>query len=391
METKRVIGLMSGTSLDGIDASLVEINGCGLETETKLIAFNTYPYSSEVRKKILECCSPVTGTVDKVCYLNFLLGELFAEACIKITREAKLSLQDIDLIGSHGQTIYHQPMPKPGDGYHLKSTLQIGEPSVIVERTGIATVSDFRSRDVAAGGEGAPLTPYMHYLVFGNKNHNNKNRLIINIGGIANFTLLPSCAEVSDIIGFDTGPGNIVIDGVTRRVTEWQKLFDTDGKLASEGSLNEELLSELMKHPYLSLQPPKTTGREEFGEDYVEKLIQKAKVMNILDLDLVHTVTAFTVECILHHYKIYIQLQSQIDEVIIGGGGIMNKTLMEMLKRGFDPVPIYTFDDFNIPSKAFESVSFAILANETINGVPANLPKVTGARKAVVLGKIVEP
>jgi len=385
-DKKRVIGLMSGTSADGIDAALVEIKGDGFATRVKLITFEVYSYSESIRKKIFDLFSPETGTVDKVCHLNFVLGELFARAALRVIRKANLRPSEVDLIGSHGQTIYHIPIPRKEGNLFVRSTLQIGEPSVIAERTGITAVADFRVRDVAAGGQGAPLVPYADYILF---RDGKRTRAIQNIGGIGNVTLIPTGAELKDIIAFDTGPGNMIIDAVTKVITGGEKAYDVNGAIAAQGKINKRLLEELMGHPYLREKPPKTTGREEFGVQFACQIVQKAKMLGMKNENLLATVTAFTAESIYHAYKNFIFPRHQVDEIIISGGGSYNPVLLELLRKKFHPVPIFIADDFGISSKAKEAMTFAVLANEAVAGNAANVPNVTGAKRAVILGKII--
>ncbi|MDO8142643.1 MAG: anhydro-N-acetylmuramic acid kinase [Candidatus Brocadiales bacterium] len=376
---KKVIGLMSGTSADGIDACLVEISGNGMHTKTNILAFETYTFEETTRTAILDTCNPETGAVDKVCQLNFHLGKLFANAAKSIANKAHIPIKDVDLIGSHGQTIYHLP--------NLGSTLQIGEPSVIAQETGVTTVADFRPRDMAAGGQGAPLVPYVDFILFRNRE---KGRALQNIGGIANVTVLPQNCNINDIIAFDTGPGNMMIDRITELVTNNASHFDEGGKLAAKGSVNDNLLTSLLSHPYLSKPPPKTTGREEFGKSFADNLYRDATHSGIKDLDILTTVTAFTAYTIADSYKQWILPKHQLSEIIISGGGSHNNTLIKFLRQYINPtIQIHTIDKYGISPNAKEALAFAILANETISGNPNNVPSATGAREAVIMGKII--
>ena len=411
-DPKKVIGLMSGTSIDGIDACLVEISGNGLHTRINVLAFETYPYNDTTRTAILDTCNPETGTVNKVCQLNFHLGKLFANAAKSITNKAQIAIQDIDLIGSHGQTVYHIPNPvtvektedrsqKPEargqraegrekeawDLPHIRSTLQIGEPSVIAQETGVTTVADFRPRDMAAGGQGAPLVPYVDFILFRDKE---KGRALQNIGGIANVTVLPKNCGINDVVAFDTGPGNMIIDRITELVTNNTHHFDEGGKLAARGSVNDAILSSLLAHPYLSKPPPKTTGREEFGISFADNLYKEAIHSGIKDLDILATVTAFTARTIADSYKQWILPKHQLSEIILSGGGSHNSTLIKFLKQYLEPtIQLHSIDKFGISPNTKEALAFAILANETISGNPNNIPSATGAREAVIMGKII--
>ena len=383
---KIVIGLMSGTSADGIDTALVRIKGNGLSTRVGLLSFQVYPYPQPVREKILNIFSPKTGTVDKVCHLNFVLGELFAQAASKIVLKANLKPSEIDLIGSHGQTIYHIPVPKREGSLRVRSTLQIGEPSVIAERTGITTVADFRTRDVAAGGQGAPLAAYVDYILFRDEK---KTRAIQNVGGIGNVTLIPAAAKLNNVIAFDTGPGNMIIDAVSQITTRGKRTYDKNGLMAAQGKVNKKLLKELMNHPYLKKIPPKTTGREEFGMQFARELVKRARALRVKNKDLLTTVTTFTADSIYYAYKNFILPQHQVNEIIVSGGGSYNPTLLNFLGERFQPIPVFRAEDFGISGKAKEAITFAILANETISGNPANVPSATGAKRGVILGKII--
>ncbi|MCL4514829.1 MAG: anhydro-N-acetylmuramic acid kinase [Firmicutes bacterium] len=381
----KIVGLMSGTSVDGIDAALVELSGWGAETRFTVPAFENYPFPAGLKEEIFALFNPATGTVDRICRANFVLGEVFAAAVLKIVRKAGLTPEEIDAVGSHGQTIYHLPAPSTVAGITTASTLQIGEPAVIAERTGITTVADFRVRDVAAGGQGAPLVPYVDYLLF---HHPEVARVVQNIGGIGNFTLVPPDGGLEKVIAMDTGPGNMIIDGVARAITGGEMEFDRDGGLAAAGAVNQALLETLLGHPYLAKDPPKTTGREEFGDQFVAELLQNPVVREISGPDLVATVTAFTVESIVAHYRKHVFRRYPDAEVIVGGGGSYNGTLMGMLRWRLAPVQVRVHEDFGLSSDAKEAVAFAILANEALHGVPNNVPAVTGARRAVVMGKI---
>lgn len=402
-DPKKVIGLMSGTSIDGIDACLAEISGSGIYTKIKILAFETYPYNEPVREAIVESCNPETSSVDRICQLNFYLGKLFAEAAKSIANKVPIPIAEIDLIGSHGQTIYHLPNPivqqdsnksltnlsQPlfCDAQYFCSTLQIGEPSVIAQETGITTVADFRSRDMAAGGQGAPLIPYVDFVLFRDKE---KGRALQNIGGIANVTFLPPRCTPDDVIAFDTGPGNMLIDCLMERITNNTSHFDEGGKFAAKGKVNDTLLATLLTHSYISKQPPKTTGREEFGKYFADKLYKDALSLGIENTDIVTTVTAFTAHTIAASYRQWILSQYNLSEVILSGGGSHNTTLIKFLTQYLDPsIKIHTTDTFGISPDAKEALAFAILANETVSGNPNNIPNATGAKETVVMGKIV--
>ena len=270
---------------------------------------------------------------------------------------------------------------------HIWSTLQIGEPSVIAQETGVTTVADFRPRDMAAGGQGAPLVPYVDFILFRDKE---KGRALQNIGGIANVTILPKNCGINDVIAFDTGPGNMIIDRITELVTNTTQHFDEGGKLAERGKIHDSLLATLLAHPYLSKPPPKTTGREEFGISFADNLYKDAIHSGIKDLDILATVTAFTAHTIADSYKQWILSKHYLSEVILSGGGSHNSTLIKFLRQYLKPtIQVHTIDKYGISPNAKEALAFAILANETISGNPNNVPSATGAREAIIMGKII--
>ena len=380
----KVIGLISGTSADGIDAALMDISGGPPEGSLSLLRYETIPYPKGLQKRLIEL--PASGTVSELCHMNFYLGELFAEAAIKIAKKAGLDIHQVDLIGSHGQTVYHLPAPVKERGRRIRSTLQIGEPSVIAHRTGVTTVGDFRPRDIAAGGQGAPLTPGFHYKLF---YHSDCSRLIVNIGGISNLTAILAGKGLDAVLAFDSGPGNMVIDGVVQRRTRGKFRMDSQGRMAGRGEVHKKLLGELLRDPFLRQSPPKTTGREAFGLKWLDRILKRGKVLRISTVDLVATVTLFTARSISESYFRFIAPAGRSNEVIVGGGGTLNPTLMRFLTTEFSPIPVKRFEDFGMDSKAIEAMAFALMAYETVSGVPGNVPSATGAKEAVILGKIV--
>ncbi|MHB8064984.1 MAG: anhydro-N-acetylmuramic acid kinase AnmK [Ruminiclostridium sp.] len=379
------IGLMSGTSADGIDAALVRIKGSGTSTRVELVAYNEYPYGEEAREAIFKLFNKKTCSVDYLCHMNFILGEMFAAAVLELIENVGLKSEDIDFIGSHGQTVYHIPKKLKSFGFETGSTLQIGEPAVIAERTGIVTIADFRVRDMAAGGQGAPLVPYTEYILYRDKI---KTVGLQNIGGIANVTVLPSGCTENEVLAFDNGPGNMVIDEIVKRITKEKMTYDRGGMLAAAGCVNDELLEFLVEDEYFSQKPPKTTGREYFGSQYSDRVMERAALMKIPEADLLATVTALTARAITDSCKNFIIPEYGLDRLIIGGGGSYNLTLLKMLKEYMPDVEILTQEDIGLNSGAKEAVAFAILANETVNGQCNNLPRATGARNSVVMGKI---
>ena len=374
---RRIVGLISGTSADGVSAALVQVSGRDERTCVKVLEWGTYPYERDLRREIFQLFSPRTGTVDRICRLNFIMADRFSEAALQIIRKGGLETKDIDLIASHGQTIYHIPSGP-------RSTLQIGQAAVIAERTGITTVSDFRARDVAAGGQGAPLVPLVDLILF---RSNRRARAIQNIGGIANVTVVPRSAKFHDVFAFDTGPGNMIIDSVIRHLTRGRLSMDKNGNMASRGSIDRQLLRYLMQSPFIRKKPPKTTGREEFGEQFAQAYLKKARAKRLSTADIVATATAFTAEAIAYNYSKFVYPQCCIDEVILGGGGAKNTTLVSMLRERLK-LPMLLHEDFGIPSEAKEAIAFAILGNQTLEGRPGNVPSATGASRAVVLGTV---
>ena len=384
-ESRRVIGLISGTSADGVSAVAAEITGYGTDTGIEILAFETYPYSSDLRDEVFDLFTLEASTVDRICSMNFVLGEAFAEAALRLMEDHGLSPGEFDLVGSHGQTIYHMPRQEERHGYRSRSTLQIGEPSVIAERTGIPTVADFRKADIAAGGEGAPLTPYLDYILHRSPT---ESRILQNIGGIANLTYLPAGATIDDVVAFDTGPGNMIIDALVKLYTDGEKAFDRDGEIAFKGKVDEGLLEELLVHPYYERRPPKTTGREEFGEQYASEVDRRGKERGLGFEDIVATATALTAESILGAYERLLPAEAIIDEVYLSGGGAENDFMVEYLSSRLDPIPVAENDLLGIPAAQKEAVLMAVLANEFAIGNPANIPRATGAERAVVLGAL---
>ena len=383
-ERLKVIGLISGTSADGIDAALVEFWEEGREIRFTLVAFDTYTYPEEVRREVEAASLPSKGRVDRISQLNFLLGELFAQSALSLIKGAGLSPEDIDLIGSHGQTIHHIPTPKRMAGFRLSSTLQIGEPSIIAQRTGITTIADLRPRDMAAGGCGAPLAPYFHYIAFKDAK---KSRVILNIGGIANLTYIPAGGNIDDIIAFDTGPGNCLLDQAVREISGGKEGYDEDGIRAQGGRVNDRLLERLMDDPFIRRAPPKSTGPEHFNLKSLR--LSPVKRLRLSPEDLLATLTSFTAHSIAFSVRQFILPRGRVDQVVVGGGGVRNKALLMNLKVLLAPVPLFTFDALGVQSKSAEAMSFALLAYLTFRGKPGNIPGATGAREKVILGKII--
>lgn len=384
-----VIGLSSGTSVDGIDAALTDIRGGGSRVHIQLIAYRTVAYPRGVRERVLALQSPSGRPIEEICRLNAYLGELFADAARRIAAAARVPLRRVALIGSHGQTVAHQPVPVREGRFRVASTLQIGEPAVIAERTGVTTIGDFRPRDIAAGGQGAPVTPLIHHVCFA---HARRNRLVVNLGGITNVTWLPAGARtdgVSRIAAFDTGPGNMLIDGLMERFTRGREVMDRSGRAAGGGTVADDLLRTLLRHPFLRRRPPKTTGRETFGAELIERIVRDAARARIKSRDVLATVTAFTARSIAQAYERFLRPSGRVHDVIVGGGGVYNATLLAELRRAFHPASVGTMAAHGVAPKAIEAMAFALLAYLAARGEPNNVPSATGAKRAVVMGKLI--
>ena len=380
----KVIGLMSGTSADGVDAALVAIGADCEQPVLRLVAYETVPYPPRLRERILAIASG--GSTGDICHLNGYLGELFAEAAAEVARKAGMPLAEVTLIGSHGQTIHHLPGPRQEGAHAVRSTLQIGEPAVIAERTGVMTIADFRPRDMAAGGEGAPLTPIVHHALFA---HPDRGRVILNLGGVANVTVLPARSDPTSVTGFDTGPGNVLLDEFVRVRGLTPQGYDEDGRLAASGHVQPTLLEDLLQHPFVRRAPPKSTGREVFGPAFIEEFRRRLDVAGVDPLDGLATLTAFTVETVARNLRDFVFPKVEVREMIVTGGGARNAFLMRRLAEILPQCMLITSDALGVPARALEAVAFAWLAYLTATGRPGNLPAVTGARGSRVLGCIV--
>jgi anhydro-N-acetylmuramic acid kinase len=398
-----VIGLMSGTSADGVDAAVVRLEGVPPSLVWEVLGHSRRSFAPELRAELFACFRPETGSVDRLCRLNFALGRAFGAAALEAVHDAGLSMSEIDLIGSHGQTLWHQPPTGGGIG----STLQMGEPALIAEITGVPVVSNFRTRDMAAGGQGAPLVPLVDWLLF---SHPTKIRAAQNIGGIANVTFLPPLekniepqrapetrkkdkdfpGELSGsthgVFAFDTGPGNMLIDEAARLATDGAWNYDHDGTLAAQGNIDDSLLMEWLGEPFFQQPPPRSTGRELFGTQRAAEYWSQAIRRGLSPNDIVATLTALTVRSIEHAYRTF--LPAFPDEVIVSGGGGRNHTLMAMLAERLAPAYITTSEEYGLAVEVKEAVAFAVLAYETWHRRPGNIPAATGASRAVVLGSI---
>jgi anhydro-N-acetylmuramic acid kinase len=379
----KVIGLMSGTSADGVDAALVEVSP-EARPAVAVLAHDTWPYPAGLRERVLALASG--GSTEEVCHLNVYLGELFAEAALAVARAAGVDIAAVALIGSHGQTIHHLPTPRREGSHAVRSTLQIAEPAVIAERTGVTTIANFRPRDMAAGGEGAPLVPLVHHQLFA---HPERSRAILNIGGIANLTILPAGADAAAVTGFDTGPGNVLMDEFVRAAGLSQKGYDEDGRLAAAGRVDKRLLAELLRHPFVSRRPPKSTGREAFGPGLAREVLARIRAAGLPETDGVATLAAFTVQAIAENLRAFVFPATAVQEVIVMGGGARNASLMQGLREALPECAILAAEAAGVPGRAVEAVTFAVLAYLTGSGRPGNLPAVTGAAGPRILGSIV--
>lgn len=368
---------MSGTSLDGIDVAFVQLQGSGSFLQFRLVGFHCIPYTSDLRSQLL-CASDGTLPLRYAYELDADLGMIYATAIQHAADHCGIQLDSIDAVGLHGQTIYHNPRRIPAG-----VTVQIGSGSIVAEQLGTIVVNDFRTNDVAVGGEGAPLVPYCDLLLLGSST---ENRIALNIGGIANITALPKGATADTLIAFDTGPGNMMIDAAMREL--FGKDHDSGGAVAATGTVNQELLGELFSHPYFRVAPPKSAGRENFGEEVGRNIAQQFVAKGVAPESIIATLTQLTAHSIAEGIHRYSGINKQIEAVIVGGGGVHNHTLMRMLAKQMPASNILASDHFGLPSDAKEAICFAVLANEALCQIPANIPSVTGARRRVVCGAI---
>ena len=395
-----VIGLISGTSMDAIDAALVELECVGDRLRLHTLAFTMVPLASALRARIVTLLPPYRGSTAEVCALNVAIGEAFAEAALRVARQAGVAIESVDLIASHGQTVYHQVAA----GVE-RSTLQLGTPAVIAERTGRTVVADFRPRDIAAGGQGAPLVPYLDLLLF---RHPRRARAVQNIGGMGNVTYLPPAGSAAgdwrlearnnepassfqppaahrSVVAFDTGPGNILIDEAVQRLTDGRLAYDHDGRIAASGGIDEELLASWLAHPFFQQPPPRSTGRELFGSAEAGAYVAQAQARGLATPDIVATLTAFTAWSIADSYRRYC---GRVDEVLLSGGGARNLTLRHMIQVALPGAIVRAVDDLLLDADAKEAVAFAVAGYATLHGWPNNVPAATGAAHPVVLGSL---
>jgi anhydro-N-acetylmuramic acid kinase len=382
-----VAGVMSGTSCDGIDVAIVRLMGRGFRTRLELLAHYEFPYPTAVRRKILSSMNAAQASVADLARLNFLLAELYAKAVLEAQRLSKIN---VDLAGCHGQTIYHQGDTATYLGRKMAVTWQMGEGSLVSARCGIPVVSDFRPADMAAGGKGAPLVPFLDYLLY---RHRRRGRIVQNIGGIANLTAIRAKARPEEVLAFDTGPGNMVIDAVAEQLLG--KPFDRDGRAAARGKPMETIVSEMLGLPFFRRRPPKTAGREEFGREFVQRFLRRcgrARREDILATATLLTARSIgeTVHNLARAFAEDVPVQKVFRDYIVSGGGTRNRTLMDMIEAELSPLAmrIRRSDEFGLPSAAKEAVAFAVLAYQTWRRQPSNVPSATGAKRLAILGKV---
>lgn len=380
-----VLGLMSGTSADGIDVVLARINGAPPHLTAKLLGHTSSKFPPALRKEILRVAEQQPISSGDLSQLDFRLGELFADAALAACRRFKVSPHRVALVGSHGQTIFHQGRATPYLGHPTASTLQIGESSVIAARTRIPTIADFRPADMALGGQGAPLVPYADYLLY---RHPKLGRVSLNLGGIANTTALPAAAKPSQIFAFDTGPANMLIDALVTHFSHGRQRFDKNAHLASQGRSIPALLDELLGDPYLKLAPPKSTGREYYGHAYVQNLLALGRRHRAKPNDLIRAATIFTALSVVDALNRFVRPKTKIQQVIVSGGGAHNPLILAQLSAALPNIEVLPSSRLGIPEDAKEAFAFALLAYETFHQRPANLPSATGARGPAILGKI---
>ncbi|NOY06491.1 MAG: anhydro-N-acetylmuramic acid kinase [Chlorobi bacterium] len=372
-----VAGVMSGTSMDGIDVALVRLRGCGTDTEWALEGKGVYPFPEDVRALLRKNSRPESSRVDEISMLHAVLGRLYADAVLRCIEESELPAEGLDLAGIHGQTLFHQPEAVTLGGHSIRSTYQVGSGAEAAHRLGVPVIVDFRSADVAAGGQGAPLVPYVDALLFGSTR---KDRVLVNIGGIANLTILVRGSRIGEVIAYDVGPGNCLVDAMMQRF--FGRPFDEGGATAARGAIIEELLYRMHEHPFFQQRPPKSTGTDVFGERFLDALLGFPESKNKSPEDLVATATRFTAEIIT---RAVLEYDLPECEVLVGGGGTRNKTLMDHLERLLPGISVSS-SSVLIDPDIKEAFCFAVLANEWLFGQPANVPNVTGARRHALLG-----
>ena len=379
-----VAGVMSGTSADGINVALARVQGRGFRSRLELLAHYQFPYPDNVRRAVLATMNAKAASAVDFSRLNFLLGDLYADAVRAAQRRARL---ECELVGCHGQTLYHQGDAKPFLGRRIACTWQTGEAAIIAAKLGVPVVSDFRPADMAAGGKGAPLVPFLDYVLY---RHRRYGRIVQNLGGIGNLTAIPPRAKPEDVIAFDTGPGNMVIDAATERL--FDRAYDRHGRLAARGEPIERVLRQLQRHPFFLQNPPKTAGREQFGREFVREFIRLCGHAD--SHDILATAAALTARSIAIAVRSFVlpllAPPLRFREFVVSGGGTKNATLMRMIREELAPLKmrVRTSDEFGLPAEAKEAAAFALLAYQTWRRLPSNVPSATGAERPAILGKV---
>lgn len=377
-----VVGLMTGTSADAVDAVLVRLRGDGLAATHELLAEREMPLPDELRAEVLEVAGAQAVEPERLMRLDVRLAEAYAEAVRDVASQAGVRTADLSAIGSHGQTVRH--LPRSADGGRAL-TLQLGSAATLAERTGVTVVSDFRRRDTAAGGEGAPLVPIADYWLFRSER---ESRVLLNLGGMANVTWLRKGGSLADVLAFDTGPGNAVLDGLVRLGTRGLARHDESGGLAASGRAHEGLLEELLADPFFALPPPRSTGRERFGEAYAERLLELAESLGLTLEDTLATAVELTAASVERALRDHVEPRGNVDVLYASGGGVRNVTLMTALRRRLEGVRVTRLDELGVSAGIKEALAFAFLAHLTLCGEAGNVPGATGARHPVVLGAI---
>jgi len=376
---------MSGTSADAIDVALARISGAPPRLNAKLLNHTSIRFPTTLRKEILRVAEQQPISAGDLSQLNFRLGETFAEAALDACRRFGIAPKKIELIGSHGQTIFHQGQPVPCLGRPTASTLQIGEASIIAARTGITTIADFRPADIAQDGQGAPLVPYADYVLY---RHEKLGRVSLNLGGIANITVISANAKPSQVFAFDTGPANMLIDALVAHYTHNRQRYDKDARLAQQGRSIPALINELMRDPYLKLAPPKSTGREYYGRTYLDKILALGRRHKAKPNDLIRAGTIFTALSIVDALNRFVLPKIKIQQLIVSGGGSHNPLILGQISAALPKIQIVPSSQLRVPEDAKEAFAFAVLAYETFHQRPSNVPSATGARRPAILGKI---
>ena len=382
-----LVGLMAGTSLDGVDAALVRLTGPATTPHVRLLEFISASYPAAVRRRVLRVAAGQPVPAGEISQLNFLLGTLFADTALQVCRKAGIEPGRLAGIGSHGQTIFHQGQATMEAGQKTNSTLQIAEPAVIAERTGAPVVADFRTADMAAGGQGAPLVPLVDYLLLRDKK---QGTAALNIGGIANVTVIPAGATTEDVYGFDTGPGNMMMDGLVRTFTRGRRHYDSEGGMAARGKVLDDLLAQVLRYPFFRKRPPKSAGREQFGEEFLKRFFL-SRFPDARAEDLLRTANELTAATVAGALRRFVFPRTGVERLVASGGGAHNTLLMKRIAEMLPEGKVMHSDAFGLPVDAKEAIAFAVLADRTLHGLPGNLPAVTGASRAVVLGSVSRP